>query len=279
MTLTRASSGLVRYDAFGSDTSASYNVSAGSLTVASGYMVSATTGNFFVYPTTAGVKCVSCSGYVVTPTGQYMAGLLINANSTIALTGDRDFYTLIYAYGTWNLSRYINNSETSLATDTGHDPASSSWNVQRLYTDGTTVTARYGSTTLANTLSAVDSTYASGYGGGSLRTTGANCRIDNLDLRTSHLITCSGLPAGSSVVVSDGTTTASTDTAAGAVSIDAGAVLFPLTSVTVYASTGGGGAVLGTITSATLTDMGGGDAYTYKSDTNHGFMMMKCGQA
>jgi hypothetical protein len=98
-----------------------------------------------------------------------------------------------------------------------------------------------------------------------------------LEGRTSHLITCTGMTNGHYLRVSDGTTTAEAAASGGSASVDASAVIFPLTSVQVRTASGGGGTLVAQITSATLTDMGGGDAFTYTS-SNHGLMMMKCGK-
>jgi len=126
---------------------------------------------------------------------------------------------------------------------------------------------KVGQSALTASASQTDGTYAGSlYPGAFLRYSVTNNEnIDWLDARTSHQITVSSLPDGSSVVVSDGTTTASADTAAGTATVDAGAVLFPLASVSVYSGAGGGGDLLATLTTGDYADMGGGDVFTYSA--------------
>jgi hypothetical protein len=133
----------------------------------------------------------------------------------------------------------------------------------RGYISGGTVYARFGYTSLGAGISASDATYAQG-------SFGFRCswdiKHDWVDARPAHTVICTGLPAGSSVVCSDGTTPASADTAAGTATVDCGAVLFPLASVTVYSSTGGGGDVLVALDTGDYADMGGGDSFEYAAD-------------
>ena len=263
MGLTRASSGLLLYDAFSTDTSANYDSEEGTLSVSSGSIKSDTAAIYAVRTGISGVACATARCYIsgVAAGG----GVFLGANATLANANDVDGYACKRSTGYGGgcyLVRLTNKSSTTLASD-ATVISGIGYNIMRVYRSAGVVYGKMGATALTVAMSASDATYAGSlYGGFNLRYLTSDL-VDWLDLRTAHTVTCSGLPAGSSVVVSDGVTTASADTAAGAVSIDAGAVLFPLTSVTVYASTGGGGAVLAQITSATLTDMGGGDAYVY----------------
>lgn len=258
MPLSRASSGLLLRDDFGSDTSANYSKTAGTLSVSSGRL-EASSACGATRKTITGVLCATVRGNFYG--GQ--TGTLLSQNELSSEAATIDIYSIHYDGANWLLRRLVNGSATTLATVATPDLDLNTYGVSRLYRSGTSIVGRFGVTTLAGSGSAVDTTYTTGLYGGPMPVGSAYRYADYLDLRTSHLITVNSLPAGSSVVVSDGTTTASADTTAGTATVDAGAVLFPLASISVYSSTGGGGSLLAQITSATLADMGGGDVFTY----------------
>ena len=261
-TLTRGTAGLIRYDTFGTDTSASYT---GTATVSvSGGVISLNSAGFLVYGATAGVKCMTAKAQASAEVG--CGGVIICANTAMNPSpANRDYYRLDYGAGNWLLRQYIDNSATTLATIATPDPSVNDWCVSRIYISAGTVYGRTGTTALNVGGSGADATYASGYGGLVLGGGGVtpNRNGDNFHACTSHIVTVTTLPAGSSVVCSDGTTTASADTAAGTATVDCGAILFPLATITAYDSTGGGGNVLVQLTTATYADMCGGDSYAY----------------
>lgn len=270
MGLTRSSSGLLVRDDFGSDSSASYtaldSVASTSWTFSGGYWTQGTAGKVGMKRrnslTTA--KCVTvrakanaasginlgCFCYTGTPgdTGSIYPGYYIVADQ-----GDAAIV----------LYKRAGNAWTSLATTSITAPASGTLYYMRVHVVGTTVYGKYGATALSTAISATDSTYTSG--SAALRATGS-VSYDFLDARTAATITCSGVPTGNYLRVSDGTTAAEAQESSGTATVDAGAVLFPLSSVQIRTASGGGGSLVAELTSTDLTDMGGGDAFAYSAD-------------
>ena len=148
------------------------------------------------------------------------------------------------------------------------------------YTDSLTGSAasmlllggEYGGSTLVNNMTA----FADGVWIGSLQT----AQLASTYMRLQHMwasrgvtltdsssgpaiITVTGLPAGSSVVASDGTNTAAANTSGGTASPVVKMLGYPLTNISTYRGINGTGALIGQITSSIYSDMGGGDSYQY----------------
>ena len=70
-------------------------------------------------------------------------------------------------------------------------------------------------------------------------------------------------------------TRAGNDNWAGLATVDAGLVLFPLSSVQIRTAAAGGGDLVAEITSGTLADMGGGDAFAYSAGAAKYVMVVK----
>lgn len=254
-TLTRGTAGKVRYDQFGSDTSADYDPAAGTLSVSSGYMTCSTTGPF-VCPTASGILCQTLNGYTVTA-GTSGPAVALWTHNNVDATADRDGYRLEHSGTQWLLRKFVDNGTTTLDSENTPDPANTTWYYIRVYVASGTVYGRYGAGDLSGVVSGEDSTYTSGfYGGGAFAA--ASVRVDNFHSCTTHLVTVTTLPAGSSVVCSDGATTATANTSAGTATVDCGAVLFPLATITAYDSTNGSGNVLVQLTTGDYADMCGG---------------------
>jgi len=130
----------------------------------------------------------------------------------------------------------------------------------RLFIDSGTIRLHHGATTLAAFLSGTDNAFTQGqfsiwghyYGGASWNW---------VDVRTSHEITCTGMSTGHYLRVSDGTTAAEAQESSGTATVDAGLVLFPLSSVQIRTASGGGGSLVAELGTGDYADMGGGDVY------------------
>jgi YD repeat-containing protein len=161
---------------------------------------------------------------------------------------------------TWiNLGKRDGGVSTTLDTDTITAPTKNTFYLYRVYYDPALgrIYGKLGQTSFTTSLDATDSALSSG--SGCIRA-GQSCAFDWLDLRISHQITCTGLPTGYKLEVSDGTTTASATESGGTAIVDAGAVLFPLGQVRVLDSSN---QEVTKLTCADLADMGGGDVFAY----------------
>ena len=256
MGLTRSSSGLVYHDDFGSDTSGAYNPSpSGATFIVTGGKLQADVGNWTkaVYDLVSGVKCVSAVSTLDMGLGLYT----LSQFPTDPVTG---YHVFGHTDGMIHMERLLNTAGTYL------NQATATRTQMRLYVHAAGVVARSGATSLAVAITSDDTTYrdAVTYGGISVGATGS-ATIDDFDLRTSHLVTCSGLPTGWKFQVTDGTTTATATESSGTATVDAGAVLFPLAEVRVL---NGADAEQVHILAATLADMGGGDVFAYAADSS-----------
>jgi hypothetical protein len=265
MGLSRSSSGLLVYDDFGSDTSANYIVEgAATVSMTGGNCSVSATNTRAVHTGSSGTKCVTVNAKRVS--GDTRVGqAYYSANSTCETANDVDGYN---AYGatTWGLGRLINAGATVLGTDSNDYCAEGEWGFTRVYLAAAGAVGRFGKTTLGQNITTTDTTYeAAGYGGFGVGGS-AGTLFTTFESRTSHLITCTGVPTGSYLRVSDGTTAAEAQESSGTATVDAGAVLFPLASVGIYTASGGGGTKTAEILAATLADMGGGDAFAYSAD-------------
>jgi hypothetical protein len=262
MGLTRSSSGLLVRDEFGSDSSANYNVYSTNTLAVSGGVAAITAQGPALNTTVGGAKCVTAKGKR-SASGTRINGPLLNMNNTVETSNDVDGYGVGNSTN-WSLNRYDNGAGTRLGTSSSGVPSAGNWAVARVYLTATGVVGRFGTTALSYSISASDTAHTgTGYGG----FTGygeSGLQSDDLDVRTSHLIICSGLPTGYYLKVSDGTTTAKAVESSGTATVDAGAVLFPLATVGVYdGDPDSGGTLVVELDTGDYADMGGGDAFVY----------------
>ena len=275
MGLTRITSGLIHYNSFDTDIYDNGTIDSGNiynksnsspLSSANGVIFYAsTTGGVFVYPT-SGAFCVSASAYKDAGISR-SSGVILSDSPVCYNSADRDYYRLEFDnLVKWQLRRTLNGATTNLAGDsTTPDPAGGTWFPVRLWVSSG-VKARYGATALSSYMSSNDTNFTESlYGGGSITT--VNLVMDNLDIRTGVTVTCTGLPTGYYLKVSDGVTTAKAAESSGTATVDASAVLFPLALVTVYSGDPDAGGVLVTeLDTGDYADMGGGDVFEYSSD-------------
>lgn len=269
MGLTRSSSGLLVYDAFGSDTLANYTftATAGEPTweVSSG-VLSQTTAS----PNSGGmggrtgqstVKCVT-GRYRRVGSGSYSA-LAIVGNFTPDASGYFPSYMAKIGAGDFALWKRASNGTSSLATASYTNTASSYYQ-SRIYINDGTVYGLHGTTDFSGaSLNASDAAYSAGAAGFLVYKTGG---VDWFEARTAHTITCTGMTEGHYLRVSDGTTAAeAAASGAGLASVDAGAVLFPLASVQIRTAAAGGGDLIAELDTGDYADMGGGDAFKYSA--------------
>lgn len=259
MGLSRTTKGLKVYDGFGSDTSANYDTLVGTFTMSGGLATVGTGNDLVVHKTASDVKCITIRALVVSNSA---LGAMYIVNSSLSSSYDRDCYECHGYSGTIYLQKWVDNVSTSLGTATF---TLGSAIITRVYLAATGVNARYGTSALSNGLSSNDTTYTSGSYGGLFARNQANMQADWLDLRTSHIITCTGMTTGHYLRVSDGTTTAEAQESSGTATVDAGAVLFPLSSVQIRTASGGGGTLIAELDTDDYADMGGGDEFAYSS--------------
>lgn len=264
MGLTRTSSGLLVHDAFGSDTSANYDTYLDTLSVSGGVGAMATANDKAVHTSSSGAKCISIRAR---RSGTRWGGAGYFANGSLAAAADLNGY-YIYGFVTrYYLQRATNASNTELASSSSDLPSDGAWCHLRVYIHASGITGRFGTAGLGGSLTSTDTTYTAAAYGGPIVGNQTDLTFDDLDIRTAHTITCTGMTTGHYLRVSDGTTAAEAQESSGTATVDAGAVLFPLSSVQIRTASGGGGDLIAEITSATLTDMGGGDAFAYSGAT------------
>jgi hypothetical protein len=261
MGLTRASSGLLLRDEFSSDTEADYTRDGNDVwSVSGGYMTSSG-GNVSSVLRRADIstaKCVTARVLELATTDNYVGTVAIFG----ATSGDAGYSLLPMAHLANGYANIYEDNVTSLASGLGVTRANPYHYFWRLYISAGVVYAKNGYTALdVLALSVNDPTYTQGYPG--MRNYGA-ASWDWLEARTSVLITCTGMTDGHYLRVTDGTTAAEAVASGGTASVDAGAVLFPLTSVAIYTEAAGAGTKIAEILAAALADMGGGDAFAYE---------------
>lgn len=266
MTLTRTTRGLDTgvYDDFGTDTSANYDPLLGTVSVATGLLTIATANDRVIHKTASTVKCVTAS---IKRSGARAAGPFYCASASLVSANDVDGYTL-YAYGTpaWYFDRVTNNAMTNLGYSTANVPADGATGIGRIYLAADGAKCRCGVTALTDSIASTDTTYTAAAYCGFVAGNQNDQQADWLDARPSHLVTVTGLPSGWYAKVSDGTTTAKAAASEGTAAVDAGAVLFPLASVTLYnGDPDGAGVLQETLDTGTYADMGGGDVLAYTS--------------
>lgn len=265
MGLTRTSSGLLVRDEFSSDSSGDYYPTSGNtIAVASGELYASAANSGCARKTYNTAKCITALGEM---DDDYGNGAAYYANENIGSAAAWDGYKIHYRTAGAYLSKYVDGSATDLAniacgylgTNTVHT---------RVYLTATGVTGRIGVTAFTHSGSSTDTTYtAAAYGGLHFRKESAAYGIQWLDIRTSHLITCTGMTTGHYLRVSDGTTAAEAQESGGTATVDAGAVLFPLASVQIRTAAAGGGDLIAELTSTDYADMGGGDAFAYSASS------------
>jgi lysophospholipase L1-like esterase len=280
--LARTASGLLAYDDFSTDTIANYTSytragkTAPTWAISGGYL-SETTDNGGGWLLRNGITTAKC---VTTR----MKLPVYGNGPQICAAAKGVSYCPGYSFdaraggGSQGITRWDSNAATGLVAANGYVSVGP-YAVVRIYHDGTSIWAKGGLTTLGTiSRTASDATYTSGTAGfhhNYIEPATADA-YDWVDIRTSHLVICSGLPANYQIWVDDGTTEAKATAAAGTATVDTGQVLFPLAKIRIADAND---AVATTITSATLTDMGGGDEFVFSNASNHGLSMMKCGQA
>lgn len=270
-TLTRQSSGLLLRDDFSTDTSADYDAYGITFAVEDGKLsMDISASGPIVRKAINGALCVTTR---VAPNNDsnYCGGPALWQHSPIDAAADVDGYTGC-KYGTTNAYSlpFTDNVLASLGYQAVEGWTKGVYWQQRLYRDGPALHYRFGPSGLVSVISGDDATYTSGL------YPGVYCRyqtlFDYLDARTSHLITCTGLPTGYWFKVADAVLDTGTEAKAqesgGTATVDAGAVLFPLYWVGVFdGDPDDGGNLVTTITNLTLSDMGGGDVFAYSGST------------
>ncbi len=263
MGLTRSSSGLLVYDAYGSDTSADYDTASGvAASVSDGALHIGALDAWAVHAGALGAKCVTIRSLVAS--SEYGMSAILSNNGSLASSDDYDGYQGYVESGWLYLGKLTDGGNSWI----GYTEAGSLHTdcLIRIYRTATAVIVRAGGTSsFAYSVSVNDTTYATTLYGGVKTGTQSSPGADWFEARTAHTITCSGMTTGHYLRVSDGTTAAEAQESSGTATVDAGAVLFPLTSVQIRTAHGGGGTLIDEITSATLADMGGGDAFAYSA--------------
>lgn len=269
--LTRMSSGLIGRDEFTSDTLSNYTIkpeaSAGVWQAGydSNYLFrgSGYSGASSVARTGwTGASCVTCRMYMNSNSNEICLYLADSFDTGYLYNS---YFNQLYNPGTGlNLYRRSGGTSTWLAFVAMPASGGHYYN-QRVVDAGSTVYALSGKTSLGSLATKTgESTFGPGFPVVSCSTAGYKC--DWLEARTSHLITCSGLPSGYKFEVSDGTTTVVATESGGTATVDAKAVLFPLAQVRVLNASN---QEVANLTSATLSDMGGGDAFAYDNSVGH----------
>ena len=263
MCLTRLSSGLLLLDLFDTDTSADYETSGGTVSVSGGALSIGANG----WVQRLSITGVGCSTVVGSRESGRNACPWLGQATPITTAANQDGYDAAYN----NTSIYFRKITNGAAADIGSNHfATNGAATTRSYYTASGVVIRCGSTAggvLNAYVSVADTTYTAKNYGGIFFYGNNSLVVYSLELRTSYLIACSGMTDGHYLRVSDGVSTPQEAVASGgSASVDAGAVLFPLASVQIRTAAAGGGDLIAEITSATLTDMGGGDAFTYTED-------------
>jgi hypothetical protein len=262
MGLTRSSSGLLIRDDFGSDTSANYYISdSKTLSVTGGYMTANADSHFTDADKTG--MCITSQVYRVTGQTSDAVRLYASASPTNA---DNSGYELRYlnSSSTYALRRINTATAAGLDTDNTDIPSGTATFIGRLFANAAGVWGWAGTAfPLTATLVSNDTTYGGStmYDGG-LMYVGRRCYW--FECRTSHTITCTGLGSGSGYQLqANGSSSYKATESSGTATLDIGVLEWPLTSVEVLNAAN---AQVAQITSGTLADMGGGDAFAYAAD-------------
>ena len=257
---TRSGAGLLVRDDFSQDTVADYDTNIGTLNVTNGLLGTDTSITKFVHEGSYGAYCVTGKLSVGTTNGPMMA---LWANCPLDANEDVDGYTVRIAEGSYtntSVGKYENNGYLAFTT-VGN---STTDGLARVYYDGTTLYGRTGSSSAFANVATKDTTLYAGpfYGGGMLRYAGETC--DWIDIRTSHELTCTGLPSGYYLRAYDGNIYRKAQESSGTATLDAGELLFPLTTVAVYnGDPDGGGSLVVELDTGDYPNMGGGDSFSW----------------
>jgi len=262
--LRRVTKGLLLYDDFSTDTEANYEGNHAYFAVSGGAMVSSGVPGdvylcradiFAAKVMTCRAKSSSWTANYQTPCvvgGSDVYGTFMPSGYIVQLESTAD-QCYISCYPNGGSGAYTIQSAVSV------DLTDDTYCLWRLYIHGGRVYLKQGATALVSRHDEADATHTAGHIG--INAYAGTCSWDWVEARTSQLISCTSMPPGAYLRVSDGTTTAEAQAVGGTATVDAGLVLFPLTSVQVRTASGGGGSLIAEITSATLTDMGGGDVF------------------
>lgn len=259
MGLTRSSSGLLVRDDFGSDTSGNYYASdSKTLQVTSGYLNITVAGDCIVVDQDKTGVVITTKGYRTTGAAD---GCMF-VDSTTPAVASANGYRFYYRASTnlWTLSKYASGSQSVLATDNDDMPGTNSYSYARCYHAAGSQLAWGGSSwPLQAALSATDTTYDATtlYDAVWL----AGNRVDYLEWRSGYTITCTGLGSGSGYQLqANGSATYKATESSGTATLSVAVLEWPLTSVEVLDASNN---QVAQITSGTLADMGGGDAFAY----------------
>jgi hypothetical protein len=262
--LVRTVSGAIFHDDFSTDTESLYIHGSGPdyWAISGGNMVCTTINpgdNCIIRDSTENAK-VATIRYKSTVIGNYTYTLVLGGHGIFGDYYSNGYY-LYNQSATYRLMGVVgggvldNETISALSNDT--------WYYMRLIIDDGVVSGKFGQSALADTgCSAADTTYSCGHV--ALSNYEGTTTFDFLDARTGHEVIVTGLPSGYYAQVSDGTTTAKAAASSGTATVDAGLVLFPLARVSVYnGDPDSGGTEVAYITSTEITDMGGGDEFSY----------------
>ena len=264
MGLTRSSSGLLVFDAFGSDTEGDYTREGYGFSIGSGKLTFSSSNSASLRRTDISTaKCVTARAQ--DDADGSFTGYVGVGGSGIGTGTAPNGYRLFTNNGVANglcFTKQVGGTATTLATNLTRRSIDT-WYHYRLYIASGVVYARFGTTGLGTAVgNASDDAYTEGH----IFLRGFNGTIDWdwFEGRTSHLITCTGMTEGHYLRVSDGTTAAeAAASGAGTASVDASAVLFPLASVQIRTASGGGGDLIAELDTGDHADMGGGDVFEY----------------
>ena len=262
--IQRYKSGLIERDEFSADSSSNYLVVGGDdkyFTITGGIVRTYGQPMWAVLKGSLGTLCVTSKVKAISDVATTALMLMANADPTADTDKDGHMVRVSVYANQWQCYRMDGNTATSLGTTAATGIAAGDTCYYRVYRDGGNVVFRGGEGNLAQlNTSVADSNYTSNLYGGFRQNTPALYPTDNdyFETRTSHIVTCTNLPAGWKFKISDGTTTAQATESGGTATVDAGAILFPLANVQVLNDSD---EVIETYTS--LSDMGGGDTFQY----------------
>lgn len=275
MTITRTTVGKLAVDDFAVDSSSLYNQTALPSTGGMTRFVIANdilTMNDVVgirNDTGAFVGCVSADiSNDSQADGANSAGVVWSIDETVPSKALQNLYFLRQNGGYWQLYSFLNGSATLLTSSPPGLSGLGTWGKVRLYRDGATLHGRAGGTDLsAVDLTSADATHSPAYGGLRYSSGSRLAHGDNLWLSTSHIVVFSGLEPGYYLLAADSLSgQKKVQESGGTATLDAGALWFPLVSIGVYdGDPDGGGSLVEAVTSATYSDMGGGDTYIYST--------------
>ncbi|MHB1345121.1 MAG: RHS repeat domain-containing protein, partial [Thermoleophilia bacterium] len=150
---------------------------------------------------------------------------------------------------------------TSLASTS---VSATDYQLLRLYTDGSTIRLRLGVNDLSTvSLSATDSTYTQGSGGVRAK---AVSYFDWVELRRSHTLRVTGLPAGARIKIVKGGVSREASESTGTATVDVGDLLFPLDTLQILDPDG---RLLEEVGTLEFSDLGGGDVFAYDQGADH----------